>query len=58
MRNSTSILFQAVQWIGDLFKVLIKSHVQIGCNVGEIQSQKDEHLSIQETAKVFLLLSL
>ncbi|XP_046754019.1 uncharacterized protein LOC124416756 isoform X6 [Diprion similis] len=42
---------QAVQWIGDLFKVLIKSHVQIGCNVNEIQSQKDEHLSFQETAK-------
>ncbi|XP_048515729.1 titin isoform X3 [Athalia rosae] len=42
---------QAVEWIGDLFKVLIKSHVQIGCNVNEIQSQKDEHLSFQETAK-------
>ncbi|XP_015607040.1 titin isoform X3 [Cephus cinctus] len=42
---------QAVQWLNDLFKVLIDNHVQIGCNVNEIQSQKEDQQSFQETAK-------
>lgn len=43
---------QAVQWIDDLFYVMIQEHGHVGCNVNEIQSQKDEHQAFQETAKV------
>jgi hypothetical protein len=31
---------------------MLKAHVHVGCNVYEIQSQKEEHQSFQETAKV------
>ncbi|KAJ9595308.1 hypothetical protein L9F63_027308, partial [Diploptera punctata] len=30
---------------------MLKAHVHVGCNVYEIQSQKEEHQSFQETAK-------
>ncbi|XP_071560873.1 uncharacterized protein [Temnothorax nylanderi] len=42
---------QAVKWLNDLFNVLLRNHMEIGCNVKEIQSQKEEHQSFQETAK-------
>ncbi|XP_039306302.1 uncharacterized protein LOC105193639 isoform X2 [Solenopsis invicta] len=42
---------QAVKWLNDLFKVLLRNHMEVGCNVKEIQSQKEEHQSFQETAK-------
>lgn len=51
----------ASKWMDDLYKVMIKSHTHVGCSVHEIQSQKNEHLIFQETAKVniyFRLLSL
>jgi hypothetical protein len=35
-----------------LYKVMLKSHTHIGCNVSEIQNQKDEHQAFQDTAKV------
>lgn len=38
--------------MNDLFDVLIGNHVEIGCNVAEIQTQKQEHQSFQETARV------
>lgn len=44
--------FQAVKWLNDLYNVLLKNHMEIGCNAIEIQSQKEEHQSFQETAKV------
>lgn len=44
--------FQAVKWLNDLFNVLLRNHMEVGCNVKEIQSQKEEHQSFQETAKV------
>lgn len=44
--------FQAVIWLNDLYDVLLKNHMEIGCNAIEIQSQKEEHQSFQETAKV------
>jgi len=31
---------------------MLKSHTHVGCNVSEIQNQKDEHQAFQETAKV------
>lgn len=43
---------QAVGWLSDLFGVLIQNHVEIGCNATEIQSQKKELQSFQETAQV------
>ncbi|XP_031789486.1 uncharacterized protein LOC100679567 isoform X4 [Nasonia vitripennis] len=42
---------QAIRWLDDLFDVLVSSHVEIGCNVAEIQTQKQEHQSFQETAR-------
>lgn len=36
----------------ELYKVMLKSHTHIGCNVSEIQNQKDEHQAFQDTAKV------
>ncbi|XP_020293894.1 SEC14 domain and spectrin repeat-containing protein 1-B [Pseudomyrmex gracilis] len=42
---------QAVKWINDLFNVLLQNHMEVGCNAKEIQSQKEEHQSLQETAK-------
>lgn len=42
---------QAVHWLNDLFDVLLGSHVEIGCNMNEIQSQKEEHQAFQDTAK-------
>jgi hypothetical protein len=35
-----------------LLQVMLKAHVHVGCNVYEIQCQKEEHQSFQETAKV------
>lgn len=43
---------QAIQWIDELFRVLLKDHSHVGCTVYEIQSQKDDHQIFQETAKV------
>lgn len=31
---------------------MLKSHTHVGCNVSEIQNQKDEHQAFQETGKV------
>lgn len=42
---------QAIQWLDDLFGVLIRDHGHVGCTVYEIQSQKEEHQNFQETAK-------
>ncbi|RZC40718.1 hypothetical protein BDFB_002334, partial [Asbolus verrucosus] len=42
---------QAIQWLDDLFQVLLKDHGHVGCTVYEIQTQKDEHQTFQETAK-------
>ncbi|KAL1117099.1 hypothetical protein AAG570_004427 [Ranatra chinensis] len=42
---------QAIEWLEDLFQVMLKSHCEVGCNVQEIQQQKEEHQAFQETAK-------
>ncbi|KAK0181091.1 hypothetical protein PV327_003404 [Microctonus hyperodae] len=42
---------QAVEWLSDLFGVFIENHVEIGCTATEIQSQKEELQSFQETAQ-------
>lgn len=44
---------QAVRWLDELFQVLLKDHGHVGCTVYEIQAQKDEHQTFQETAKVY-----
>ncbi|XP_058831726.1 uncharacterized protein LOC131690174 isoform X5 [Topomyia yanbarensis] len=41
----------ALQWMNDLYKVMIRSHTHVGTNVYEIQTQKDEHQTFQETGK-------
>lgn len=45
----------AINWMDDLYNVMIKSHTHVGCNIYEIQTQKDEHQVFQETAKVEFL---
>lgn len=42
----------ASKWMNDLYNVLLKSHTHVGCTVSEIQKQKDEHQSFQDTARV------
>ncbi|KAJ8922121.1 hypothetical protein NQ315_004055, partial [Exocentrus adspersus] len=42
---------QAIQWLDDLLQVMLKDHGHVGCSVGEIQRQKEEHQNFQETAK-------
>ncbi|KAK2586836.1 hypothetical protein KPH14_009775 [Odynerus spinipes] len=42
---------QAVKWLNDLYNVLFENLMEVGCNASEIQSQKEEHQSFQETAK-------
>lgn len=42
----------AHRWIGELFAVMCKTHLHVGCNVFEIQTQKDDLQSFQDTAKV------
>lgn len=42
----------AHRWIGELFAVMCKTHLHVGCNVYEIQTQKDDLQSFQDTAKV------
>lgn len=45
---------QAVRWLDELLRVMLRDHGHVGCTVYEVQRQKDEHLSFQETAKVIL----
>lgn len=42
----------AIKWMDDLYGVMIKCHSHVGCNVHEIQVQKDELQTFQETGKV------
>ena len=48
------MIFQ-VQWLNDLFQVMTKEYIHVGCNVQEIQTMKEELQAFQETAKVKLL---
>lgn len=45
----------ANQWIDDLLAITIKTHSYVGCNIFEIQRQKQNLQKIQETAKVNLI---
>lgn len=42
----------ALKWMEDLYNVMTKSHIHVGCTVREIQLQKDELQNFQDTAKV------
>lgn len=42
----------ASKWIDDLLAITIKTHSYVGCNIFEIQRQKQNLQKIQETAKV------
>ncbi|XP_049314952.1 titin homolog isoform X8 [Bactrocera dorsalis] len=41
----------AIKWMEDLYNVMIKCHSHVGCNIHEIQVQKDELQTFQETGK-------
>ncbi|XP_031348623.1 titin isoform X3 [Photinus pyralis] len=42
---------QAIQWLDELFQVMLQHHGHVGITTYEIQVQKDEHQTFQETAK-------
>lgn len=44
----------AIKWMEDLYNVMIKLHSHVGSNMCEIQTQKEELQTFQETAKVCL----
>lgn len=46
----------ASKWIDDLLAITIKTHSYVGCNIFEIQRQKQSLQKIQETAKVCYIL--
>lgn len=48
----------AIKWIDDLLAITIKTHSYVGCNIFEIQRQKQSLQKIQETAKVSEALNL
>lgn len=45
----------ALKWLDDLHNVITVTHSLVGCSIYEIQNQKEELQSIQETAKVGLI---
>lgn len=47
----------ALKWLDDLHTVITDAHSLVGCSIYEIQIQKEELQSIQETAKVHNLQS-
>ncbi|XKL63928.1 hypothetical protein PGB90_006292 [Kerria lacca] len=51
IRNYEKNAVQAIEWLDDLYKVMLKSYSHVGCSVYEVQMQKEEHQCFQETAK-------
>lgn len=43
---------RALQWLGELYAVLLRCHSHVGCNIHEIQLQKDELQGFEETGRV------
>ncbi|KAL1501727.1 hypothetical protein ABEB36_007003 [Hypothenemus hampei] len=42
---------QAIKWLEDILRAMLKDFGHVGCTVYEIQSQKEHHQIFQETAK-------
>ncbi|KAH8418196.1 hypothetical protein KR222_000530 [Zaprionus bogoriensis] len=42
---------RALQWLGELYAVLLRCHSHVGCNIHEIQLQKDELQGFEETGR-------
>lgn len=42
----------ALQWLNELYAVLLRCHSHVGCNIHEIQLQKDELQGFEETGRV------
>lgn len=43
---------RALSWLGELYAVLLRCHSHVGCNIHEIQLQKDELQGFEETGRV------
>lgn len=43
---------QAIHWLDELFYVMLQYYGHVGITTYEIQGQKEEHQTFQETAKV------
>jgi len=44
----------ALNWMNELYAVLLRCHSHVGCNIHEIQLQKDELQGFEETGRVSL----
>ncbi|XP_064552464.1 uncharacterized protein LOC135438178 isoform X14 [Drosophila montana] len=42
---------RALQWLNELYAVLLRCHSHVGCNIHEIQLQKDELQGFEETGR-------
>ncbi|KAG8038192.1 hypothetical protein G9C98_006518 [Cotesia typhae] len=42
---------QSIKWLSDLFNVLIKNYTEVGCNITEIQKQKDDLQNFEEISQ-------
>ncbi|EDW78752.1 uncharacterized protein Dwil_GK12603, isoform A [Drosophila willistoni] len=42
---------RALDWLGELYAVLLRCHSHVGCNIHEIQLQKDELQGFEETGR-------
>lgn len=45
-------LATSITWLTDLYNVLIKNHLHVGTQIGELQHQKDELQAFLDTSKV------
>lgn len=54
IRSYETDLATTVKWLRDLFEVLIKNHLSVGCDIVELQHQKDELQTFMGTAKVII----
>lgn len=52
IRSYETDLATTIQWLTDLFNVLVKSHLNVGSRVSALQHQKNELQAFLDTAKV------
>lgn len=52
IRSYETDLATTIQWLTDLFNVLVKSHLHVGSQISELQHQKDELQTFLDTSKV------
>lgn len=51
-------LATTIQWLTDLFNVLVKGHLYVGSGISELQHQKDELQTFLDTSKVDTIITI